>query len=77
MAKSKTVRLQLPKAKLLKFNRNGKSIPTPAPQRDWVAEKCWMLRPMYSDEIWAIIRPHLAAAIERVDRAKRNGGTAS
>jgi hypothetical protein len=76
MEKAKTVRFEIPKAKLLKFNRKGKSIPTAAPKRDEVAEEFWFLRHDLSDATWAIVRPYAAAELER-ERAERNGGTAS
>jgi hypothetical protein len=66
--------VELPKAKLLKFNRNGKSIPTLAPQRDEVAEKLWAVRRNCSDATWAMLRPIYAAALEH---SEHSGGTAS
>jgi hypothetical protein len=82
MPKAKIIRLELPKAKLLKFNRNGKSIPIPYPQRDELAERLSFLREDCSDEQWAEMRPFFAAALEEADRkraqaAEHNGGTAS
>jgi hypothetical protein len=64
MPKAKIIRLELPKAKLLKFNRNGKSIPTTAPQRDELAERLSFLREGLSDEQWARMRPICAEAFE-------------
>jgi hypothetical protein len=82
MPKAKVTRLELPRAKLLKFNLSGKSIPTPAPQRDEIAERLWMLRRHCSDARWAEVRPFYAEALEEIDRkraqaAEHNGGTAS
>jgi hypothetical protein len=87
MAKAKIIRVELPKAKLLKFNRNGKSIPSLAPQDD-ITERLWMLRQNCSDAEWTTLRTHLeksrdhyTAAIEQLnqqlERLEHNGGTAS
>jgi hypothetical protein len=64
MPKAKTVRFERPKAKLLKYNPNGKSIPIPYPQRDELAERLSFLREDCSDEQWARMRPICAAALE-------------
>ena len=85
MPKAKTVRFKIPKAKLLKFNRKGKSIPAPAPQRDLVAEENPIARFLYTDAQWAVVRPYFAASmgpnpdeeLRALVRAERNGGTAS
>jgi hypothetical protein len=65
MAKAKaSTRLQLPKAKLLKFNRHGKSVSMPTPQRDWVAERLPTVREICSDATWARVQPIYAAVME-------------
>jgi hypothetical protein len=64
MSKAKTVRFERPKAKLLKYNPNGKSIPIPYPQRDELAERLSFLRESLSDEQWARMRPICAEAFE-------------
>jgi transcriptional regulator len=87
MPKAKIIRLELPKAKLLKFNRNGKSVPAPA-QQDEIAETLSMVRQNCSDAEWTMLRTNLekardyhTAAIEQLhqmlERAECNGGTAS
>jgi hypothetical protein len=74
----------MPKAKLLKFNPNGRSIPIPYPQRDEVAERLSFLRQDCSDAEWAQMRPFFAAGwdgdldkMEALLYGKHNGGTAS
>jgi hypothetical protein len=84
MPKAKITRLEVPKAKLLKYNPNGKSIPIPYPQRDEIAERFSFLRHDCSDAQWAEMRPIIAASLEGdLDKMEallypeRSGGTAS